>query len=98
MRRYKIIVQPEAHAEVIEIFDDLQMVKDGLGERFLDELDNCFALLRQYPYGFQIRWKHYRYGYIKRFDYRVVYVVDGDAVYIYQVRHTARKVSPEFGP
>ena len=98
MNRVVIIVQPEAHAEVIEIFDHLEEVKPGLGHRFLDQLEECFDLIRQYPIGFQIRWKHYRYGYLEGFDYRVVYMIDGDHVYIYQVRHTARDVSPEFGP
>jgi hypothetical protein len=29
---------------------------------------------------------------------RVVYLVEGEAIYVYQVRHTRRNVDPEFGP
>jgi hypothetical protein len=42
--------------------------------------------------------KDYRHGYLRGFPYRVVYLVEGEAIYVYQVRHTRRNVDPEFGP
>jgi hypothetical protein len=91
-------VQPEAHAEVAEIHDYLEAAKPGLGARFVDALEVSYTYIRQFPLGFQIRRKHYRHAMVAGFDYRVVYMVDGDHIYIYQVRHTSRRPSREFGP
>ena len=57
-----------------------------------------WLLHRTVPFGFQKRYKDYRHGYLRRFPYRLVYLVEGEMIYIYQVRHTRRKVDPEFGP
>ena len=35
---------------------------------------------------------------LQRLKYRVVYRVDGSAIYVVQVRHTSRKPSKRFGP
>ena len=35
---------------------------------------------------------------MRRFHYRVVYLIEGELIWIYQIRHTRRKEDPEFGP
>jgi plasmid stabilization system protein ParE len=95
---YTIIVQPEAEDDAASIFDDLEAISAGLGHRFLDALDDLYDYLDQFPFGFQKRYKEYRHGYLRSLAYRVVYLVEGDMIYVYQVRHTRRDVDPEFGP
>ncbi|HRF81875.1 MAG TPA: type II toxin-antitoxin system RelE/ParE family toxin [Flavobacteriales bacterium] len=96
--RYTLIVQPEAEADAAEIFDHLEEITPGLGHRFLNALEKLYRYIEQFPFGFQKRRMEYRHGYLRRFPYRAAYVVEGDTVYVYQVRHTSRDVDPEFGP
>ncbi|MBK8613083.1 MAG: type II toxin-antitoxin system RelE/ParE family toxin [Flavobacteriales bacterium] len=95
---YTLNVQPEAEEDAALIFDELEEMTPGLGQRFLDALDDLYGYIEQFPFGFQKRYKDYRHGYLRRFPYRVVYLVEGDAIYVYQVRHTRRIEDPEFGP
>ena len=95
---YSLIVQPEAEEDAIVIFDDLEEVEPGLGHRFLDALDELYGHIEKYPFGSQKRYYEYRHGYMRRFHYRVVYLIEGELIWIYQIRHTRRKEDPEFGP
>jgi toxin ParE1/3/4 len=95
---YTLVVQPEAEGDAASIFDDLEGISPSLGHRFLDALDDLYDSIEQFPLGFQKRYKDYRHGYLRRFPYRVVYLVEGEAIYVYQVRHTSRNVDQEFGP
>ena len=94
---YTLVVQPEAEADAASIFDDLKGISPGLGGRFLDALDDLYIYIEQFPFAFQKRFKDYRHGYLRRFPYRAVYLVEGEMIYVYQVRHMRREVDPEFG-
>ncbi len=95
---YALVVQPEAEADAASIFDGMEEITPGLGRRFLDELEDPFSYIERVPFGFQKRYKDYRHGYLRHFPYRAVYLVEGEMIHVYQVRHTRRKVDPEFGP
>ena len=46
----------------------------------------------------QVRKEPFRYASIQGYPhYRVVFVVDGKVITVYQVRHTSRKPDPRFG-
>ena len=96
--KYSLIVQPEAEEDAAAIFDHLEEVSPGLGHRFLNALDDLYAYIERYPFGFQKRYNDYRHGYLRRFPYRVAYLLEGELVYVYQVRHMSRQEDPEFGP
>ena len=72
--------------------------RKGLGHRFLDELQPCFGYIKDDPRGFQVRKDSFRHAMVKGFPYRVVFKIEGDEVYVYQIRHTSRKPSKRFGP
>ena len=95
---HTLVVQPEAEADAASISDELEEITPGLGDRFFDALDDLYDYIERFPFAFQKRYKDYRHGYLRGFPYRVVYLVEGEAIYVYQVRHTRRKVDPEFGP
>lgn len=95
---YTLVVQPEAEDDAASIFDDLEGITPGLGHRFLDALDDLYDHIERFPFAFQKRYKDYMHGYLRGFPFRVVYLVEGEAICVYQVRHTRRNVDPEFGP
>jgi len=57
-----------------------------------------YASIKADPYGFQLRKGGYRHAMLHRLKYRVVFEVEGNKVFVYQVRHTSRKPSKKFGP
>jgi mRNA-degrading endonuclease RelE of RelBE toxin-antitoxin system len=95
---YTLVVQPEAEEDAALIFDDLEEKEPGLGHRFLDALDDLYDHIDQVPFGFHKRYNDYRHGKLRRFSYRVVYLVEGQMIHVYQVRHTRRKEGPVYGP
>ena len=93
---FKVQVMPEAVQEVTDIFVHHEGVATGLGERFLNALDNCFADLAVNPWR-EKRKADLRHALVSRFPYRVVYEVHGQQVIVYQVRHTSRQPDSRFG-
>lgn len=35
---------------------------------------------------------------VEKFPFRVVFVIEGSTVFVYQIRHTSRRPSQRFGP
>ncbi len=70
----------------------------GHGFRFLDELDRCYGYIQDFPRGFQERRGRFRHAMLAVLPYRVVYGVEEDTIYVYQIRHTSRKPNKRFGP
>ncbi|MCB9183531.1 MAG: type II toxin-antitoxin system RelE/ParE family toxin [Flavobacteriales bacterium] len=95
---YRFVVEPSAQQDALEAALYLEGRSPGQGGRFLDELDRCFKYIQDFPHGFQERRGRFRHAMLAVFPYRVVYEVDGDAIFIYQIRHTSRKPSKSFGP
>lgn len=94
---FVVHIQSEAQSEVERIRDHYDGLRSGLGERFIDAFDDCLAALEVNP-NYQKRKSAYRHAMIPGFPYRVVFEVEADHVFVYQVRHTSRKPSKRFGP
>lgn len=95
---YRLRVRPRALAETKAIVEYEQQGSVKRAERFLRELENCNRYAEQNPFGFQVRFKHYRHAMVKGFRYRIVFAIVRDTVQVYQIRHTSRKPSKRFGP
>lgn len=95
---YTLKIRLAAQAEAVEIHKWYEARSKGLGIRFADALEECLRSIQRNPKGLQIRQGRFRYDLVPRFPYRVVFTVDGDAVYVYQIRHTSRRPSKRFGP
>ena len=95
---YRLVVEPSAQEDALEAAFYLEGRSPGQGLRFLDELDRCYGYIQDFPHGFQERRGRFRHAMLAVFPYRVVYEVEEDTIYVYQVRHTGRKPSKRFGP
>ncbi|HMN04510.1 MAG TPA: type II toxin-antitoxin system RelE/ParE family toxin [Flavobacteriales bacterium] len=96
--KYRLRVDPKAIQEMWDVYHYREGEKRGQGERFIDELVECYASIKANPHGYQVRKGHYRHAYLRKLKYRVVYEVEGNDIFVYQVRHTSRKPSRKFGP
>lgn len=61
-------------------------------------MQGCYKDILSNPHGHQVRKAPYRHAMLHKLKYRVVYEVDVNTVYVYQVRHTSRKPSKKYGP
>jgi mRNA-degrading endonuclease RelE of RelBE toxin-antitoxin system len=96
--KYTLKVDPRAIKEVRMVYQYREREKKGSGDRFIDALVDCYASIKADPYGYQVRKGGYRHAMLHRLKYRVVFEVEGNTVFVYQVRHASRKPSKKFGP
>ena len=96
--KYALQVDPKVVKEVRMVYQYREGEKKGSGDRFIDALVDCYASIKANPYGSQVRKGGYRHAMLHKQKYRVVYEVEGNTVFVYQVRHTSRRPSKKFGP
>jgi uncharacterized DUF497 family protein len=94
---YSVVVRAAAQAEAVDAFLWYEARSKDLGVRFADALQACLDHLVINP-KHQKRKGDFRHIMVNRFPYRVVFVVEGSTVYVYQIRHTSRRPSKRFGP
>ena len=87
---YKVIIKPSAEADLKEIYQWYNSKKDGLGERFIDELENKIHVLEANPESFQKRYKAIRFLLVKKFPYCIHYTVEGENVFVHAILSTSR--------
>jgi mRNA-degrading endonuclease RelE of RelBE toxin-antitoxin system len=97
MKQHKVIVQPEAQEEVDAIRIYQHTLDPKRGQRFIDAFQACLEQLKANP-SFQKRKGNHRHLMLHKLPYRVVFEVEGNTVFVYQVHHTSRKPSKKFGP
>ena len=94
---YTVVVRAAAQAEAADAYSWYEERSNGLGARFADALQACFDRLARNP-KLQKRQGEFRHAMVEKFPYRVVFVVEGSTVFVYQIRHTSRRPSKRFGP
>jgi plasmid stabilization system protein ParE len=89
---YQLTVRPEVISDISEAIDWYERQQPGLGEQLTDELRKCIRSLRINPLLYRIRHtrNRVRWVLIRRFPYRVVFVVEGSAITILAVTHAKR--------
>ncbi|MFZ1665469.1 MAG: type II toxin-antitoxin system RelE/ParE family toxin [Flavobacteriales bacterium] len=97
MKPLRVVVQPEAQKEVDAIRRHQNKLDPKRGRRFIKDFETCLAELSIVPY-YQFRKGKYRHVVIGKLPYRLVYEIEDDTVFVYQVRHMSRKPSKKFGP
>jgi len=97
MKRHEVIVQPAAQEEVNAIRIYQNGIDPERGKRFIEAFEACLEQLKSNP-SRQKRKGNYRHLMLHKLPFRVVYEVERNTVFVYQVRHTSRKPSKKFGP
>ena len=94
---YSVVVRAAAQVEAAQAFLWYDERSKGLGDQFADSLKTCLDQLAKTP-KLQIQKNNFRYALLEKFPYRVVFIIEGTTVYVFQIRHTNRKSSKRFGP
>ena len=82
---YKIKIRPFAALEIIEAFDWYELQQQGLGLKFLADLEVFYSTLLVNPNTYSYYEKPVRQGLLKKFPYQVVYEVFDEDIVVYSV-------------
>jgi toxin ParE1/3/4 len=92
----KIRLHPEAASDIDQSAEWYEDRDPGLGEDFLRELDEAFAVIQElpnvWPYWPRVGGEHgvHRYS-LKRFPFGVAYLIDDGELVIVAVAHDRRR-------
>ncbi len=87
---YPLIVEPEAEFDLEDAAHWYNGQRPGLGQEFLEEVEDVFDRIREMPELHAITHQTARLTLVKRFPYVVCYIFDGERVYVIAVFHGYR--------
>ena len=85
-----VVILREALNDVVEAriwYEDRSV---GLGDRFLDRVDDCVDRIRKNPELYERVYKDYRRAVVHRFPYVVFYESSVNTITVYSVFHSAQ--------
>lgn len=88
--KYKVIVRPEAEDDLKEAFSWYEDKRAGLGYDFLLHVDAGINFINRNPEIHPIEYKGTRKHLIKRFPYKIIYLVEKEKIIILAVIHGKR--------
>jgi|ERR1019366_3761944 plasmid stabilization system protein ParE len=84
------ILLPPAKRDVKKAHEWYEDQKPGLGDIFLERVEECLAAIRRSPKAFQPVAKDARRAIVKQFPYVVFYRIEGKTIFVYSVFHTSQ--------
>ena len=88
--KYCVIVSPEAENDLKEIFSWYEDNRIGLGYDFLLQVDAGINFVKRNPEIHPIEYKGTRKHLIKRFPYKIIYLVKEEEIIVLAVLHGKR--------
>ena len=85
-----LIVTKEAEADILDGYLSNEQKREGLGSRFVDEIERVFDRIVPNPYLYQEAEPDIRRAVAHTFPYLVFYTFDANAVQILAVIHGAQ--------
>ena len=86
----RLIIRPEAGADIEDITDWYDEQRPGLGDRFLERLKSLLDRIVEWPRQFPEIVRGVRRGLLDQFPYHVYFRLDGDDVVVFAVIHQRR--------
>lgn len=88
--KYRATIRPEAENDLKEAFSWYEDKRQGLGHDFLLQVDAGLKLIERNPKIYPPEYKETRKHVIKRFPYKVVYLVEKERIIVLAVIHGKR--------
>ena len=89
-----VIFVPEAKDEFFDAIAYYEEARDGLGERFKEEVDRCILWAADHPELYRLRPTGYRRINLRIFPYHIAFMTRESTLWILAVAHSSRK--PEY--
>jgi toxin ParE1/3/4 len=87
---FRLVVKPEAEADIIQIVDWYNGAQEELGDEFFKILDRKMNLIAHNPFLFPKKHKNIRRALIDKFPFGVFFIVENDTVFLLAVIHSSR--------
>jgi plasmid stabilization system protein ParE len=95
----RLIISDLAEREVDEIQATLESDGPGNGVHFRTDLIATLRYVEQFPGGFRIRSRIFRYAPLRKYKYHVIYSIGRHKITVHRVRHMhQRPFKGYFGP
>ena len=94
-RKFNIQIEERAKLEIAEAFEWYEIQKNGLGEDFLNSLDNAFKAIKKAPKGYS-QIKNHRQFPLNNFPFVILYEIDHLTIFVDAVFHTSRNPKNKF--
>ena len=88
--KYKLIIRPEAEEDLASAFLWYENRRRGLGYDFLLQVEAGLKFIERTPAIYAVGYKETRTHFIKRFPYKIIYLIDGERVIVLAVLHGKR--------
>jgi toxin ParE1/3/4 len=88
--KYKVIVRPEAEDDLKEAYSWYEDKRTGLGYDFLLQVDAGLNSIARNPNIHQIEYKGTRKHLLKRFPYKIIYLIEKEKIIVLAVIHSMR--------
>ncbi|WP_254174183.1 type II toxin-antitoxin system RelE/ParE family toxin [Planktothrix pseudagardhii] len=87
---YVLVFRPEVREELNEAYDWYENQQTGLGDDFLDSIDEVLNRICQMPESYPIVYRDVRRSVVRRFPYLVYYRIVSSRVIITAIFHSRR--------
>ena len=87
---YRLIVQPEAEADIEEASLWYEQQTEGLGRELVMAVNEGLRSIQDYPNSYQEVHRQVRRLILKRFPYQLFYLLTEDAIIVFGCFHTSR--------
>lgn len=88
--KYKVIIRPEAEDDIREAFSWYEGNRIGLGYDFLLQVHAGLNFIKRNPDIHPIEYKGTRKHLVKRFPYKIIYLVEKEKIIVLAVLHGRR--------
>ena len=88
--RHRLIIRPEAEADLQEAFDWYERHVPGLGADFLAAIDAALNAIRSNPFQHPVSHRNARRALTRRFPYQIFFLIADDGIVVMAVSHGAR--------
>lgn len=88
--KYIVIIRPEAEDDLKEAFSWYEDKRIGLGYDFLLQVDAGLNFIARNPNIHPVEYKGTRKHIIKRFPYKIIYIIEEEHIIVIAVTHGKR--------
>jgi plasmid stabilization system protein ParE len=85
-----VIIRPLAESDIQKIYDEMEQIQQGLGNRFIARVREVLERIESTPEMYGVAWKDVRAVRLKKFRHVVYYVVFAERVEVLAVMHGSR--------
>ncbi len=87
---YLLTVRKEAELDINIAFEYYEKQREGLGHDFLLCIEECMSKVERNPIHYKVIYKELRRIAVRRFPYRILYLVQDNSVIVTAVFHVRK--------